>query len=237
MVRFQMMSATDLDKALRDNNEIALIDVRDKQEFTRGHLWLALNGQDEAALRRWRAVVELGGGVCRWLTAAEAARMCPAAAGAPLAAALYLPGGGWVDGGGLGDALAAALRRRGVFWGEGPAPVLVEGGRVRGVRTAAGLVQTDRLVLACGETARAMDGIELEPVDYLCGLTEPLPPALGPAVLCPGRGLRAVQAGDGIYIECEAPARTGVAGMAGLGDILGPLPGLGRVSVARRWWR
>jgi glycine/D-amino acid oxidase-like deaminating enzyme len=207
----------------------------------RGHLWLAFDAKEEAVLRSWRERLALDGGVCRWLKSGDATRLCPPLAGAAVRAALYITGGGWAGDTELAQGLIAVLRRRGVFAGNGPAPVVVEGGRVRGVRSAAGLVQCQRLVVACGEVAQSLEGVKVEPVDYVCALTEPLPPALGPAVLRPAGAIRAVQvAGGGVYLERGiSPGRDPLEELAA--EAIGSLPGLRQAALLRHWtqrrWR
>ncbi|WP_432836205.1 GcvT family protein [Dactylosporangium sp. CA-092794] len=93
----------------------------------------------------------------------------------------WLPGDGWLEPAALADALAAGAARLGVriVTGTRVTGVTVEGGRVRGVVTAAGPIAADVVVDAAGAAAGAVGrlaGVELPivPIKHQYVVTAPL---------------------------------------------------------------
>ena len=125
-----------------------------------GALVLAVDRDDAEEIRRLHAFqrsLELG---AEWLSGRECRRLEPGLS-PRVAGGVLARGDRHVDPGAVVSALAAALRREG---GELAAPLAVEsiateGGRVTGVRTAAGAIRAGQVVVAAGSWSRDIAGL------------------------------------------------------------------------------
>jgi len=117
--------------------------------------------------------------------------------------AAFLPTDGQASPSDIVQALARGARNAGVTICEDTrvTAIRVEDGRVRGVETAEGVIQCDKLVIACGQWSREMGrlagvNIPLVSVQHHYAITEPIegvtqtrrPFAIGPPHLLQGRG-------------------------------------------------
>ncbi len=165
----------------------------------------------------------------------------------PAEAALWLPGVAQIRNPRLARALACSLEREGV---EVRARVearsiVCAGGRVRGVDTAAGLIEADRVVIACGAWSARL----LAPL----GIDLPIRPVRGQMLLyraAPGLLTRIVL-GDGYYLiprrdghvlagstleETGFDASTTAAARAGIARAATALaPALAGVDIVAHW--
>jgi sarcosine oxidase, subunit beta len=121
-----------------------------------GYLLLALTG-DEVADGRARVAMQQKEGVdARWLEPAEAIRFNPNLAAGSFMGASYLAADGCIDPPRNVRAYSLAIQRSGVELREGVAfrglrlEAGSDGGRVTGVDTSAGLIETDRAILTGG---------------------------------------------------------------------------------------
>jgi glycine/D-amino acid oxidase-like deaminating enzyme len=157
---------------------------------------------EEADLRAFVAERQAQGYDIRLVEGEEAAALEPALANPPRLAA-HSPAEGAIEPLEATQAILADTERRGarLLMGNGVERLLIEGGRVTGLRLADGTgIEADRVVLAAGSATAALAaqaGVEV-PVDETSGLmilTEPLPPVLNGLVVGPGLELRQLRDG------------------------------------------
>jgi 4-methylaminobutanoate oxidase (formaldehyde-forming) len=146
-----------------------------------GSLALALHAERFHELRRGASMARSFGLEVEVLGAAEARRLHPLAETGDVVGAVFLPKDGQADPVGITQAFAKGARQRGARIVEG-CPVeriLVEGGRAVGVRTAAGEVRADTVVLAAGMWSHALGraigvSIPLHAAEHFYVVTEPI---------------------------------------------------------------
>jgi sarcosine oxidase subunit beta len=126
-----------------------------------GYLIVALD-EDEAASGRERVEMQRALGLpVRWLEPAEVAAVTPLVAPETVTGASYLASDGYIDPPRNVMAYRLAMQAAGVELREGVrlTGLRVEGGRVRGVETTAGPIETDRALLAAGVSQTAVAGL------------------------------------------------------------------------------
>jgi sarcosine oxidase, subunit beta len=135
-----------------------------------GYLFLL---SSDASVSAFRANVELqrahGIGV-DWLSAADAAALCPGLAVDGVIGATYCSDDGIADPNGVTQGFAKAAQARGVEIrrGEEVTGIRTEGGRITGVDTSSGVISTPRVVNAAGAWAQG--------VGRLAGIDVPVTP-------------------------------------------------------------
>jgi len=151
-----------------------------------GYLFLLDNAEDVATFEAGVALQNSLGVPSRMLTPAEAQRLSPLISTNGLLAAAFSPEDGHCDPASVCQGYAAAARRHGANLvpgcavtgadvdRSGPTP------RIRGVITEAGVVETDRVVIATGAWSREVGewfGLDLpvEPLRRQILVTEPMP--------------------------------------------------------------
>jgi glycine oxidase len=125
-----------------------------------GHLDLCMTDEEAAWARRAAADPAHGPEGLTFLAAEDLRRLEPAVTPRALGA-LHVARGSWVDNVKLVRALARAGERRGVRYrlGEPVTALLRAGGRVVGVRTGAGAIAADAVVVAAGAWTGAIAGV------------------------------------------------------------------------------
>jgi len=139
------------------------------------------------------------------LTPAEAARLVPGIAAELFVGATFGPDDGIADPAGLTEGYATLARRAGALVRTGVEVLRVEaeGGRVRGVATAAGRVSAPVVVNAAGPWAGLLAAT--------CGVELPLEPiprnvvTTGPFEAAPGRHTLVIDAETSFYLHREGP--------------------------------
>ncbi len=139
-----------------------------------GSLLVALTPERMAAYEGLIERARASGVEAAFVSQGEMERLCPGMDVARLEGGCYITGDGYVDPGRCARAFAAAARDRGVRI-DCSAEVTgleVQGGAVRGVRTAAGAIAADRVVLTAGPwTSRLLarfgaDGLPLQTIRH-----------------------------------------------------------------------
>ncbi|GAA4247836.1 GcvT family protein [Dactylosporangium darangshiense] len=189
-----------------------------------GGLRLATTAERVEELRRHASAATTYGLDMALLGPAETLDRLPLLNVADVRLAGWLPGDGWLEPARLAAALAAGAERLGVRIATGVrvTGVAVEGGRVRGVVTAAGTIAADVVVNAAGAAAGhvgRLAGVELPivPIKHQYVVTDPLGEASTmdvPTVRDPDRIVYFRGAEDtallvGGYVRAPAPWRPG----------------------------
>jgi sarcosine oxidase subunit beta len=145
-----------------------------------GYLFLLTDLAEEPVFRANIALQQRLGVASRWVTPEEIAVINPYVVRDDVIGGTFCPEDGWCDTYGATIGFARAARALGVqIEEETPVTgVLVEGDRVRGVRTARGDVSAPLVVIAAGPQTRgvgAMAGVELpvDPYRRMSFITEP----------------------------------------------------------------
>jgi sarcosine oxidase subunit beta len=145
-----------------------------------GYLFLLTDLAEELVFRANVALQQRLGVASRWVTPEEIAVINPYVVRDDVIGGTFCPEDGWCDTYGATIGFARAARALGVqIEEETPVTgVLVEGDRVRGVRTARGDVSAPLVVIAAGPQTRgvgAMAGVELpvDPYRRMSFITEP----------------------------------------------------------------
>jgi D-amino-acid dehydrogenase len=111
-----------------------------------------LDAAEQKLLRRRADAPEIG--EVRRLTPDQAVEMFPPLA--KIRPAVFVEGGARVDGRLISKALVRAAQKHGAVLREGVQEILVSNGRTRGVRTEAGEIEADTVVVAAGAWAPAL---------------------------------------------------------------------------------
>jgi len=129
--------------------------AHDKAQFRRIGSLLLASGRTIGSLERDAEVAREGGLATEWWTPAEAAGRIPLLEGADFELACFCPTDGVVDIAMLLDVYLRGAREGGteILLGEEVQEVVVEGGRVAGVRTKVGTIRTRTVVNAAGAWA------------------------------------------------------------------------------------
>jgi glycine oxidase len=142
---------------LEELKEDAQVEIR---LDTRGTLIIGLDRDDTERLRRLCEFREHLGLPVKWLSGTEAREIEPLVS-PRTTSAIWIPDDHQVDNRGLVDALKTALQKRGGTLHENRpvSEVLIDGGRVRGVRTGEGDVEAASVVIAAGCWSKQIGGI------------------------------------------------------------------------------
>lgn len=221
-----------------------------------GYLFLLDNAEDVATFERSVALQNSLGVPSQMISPAEAQRISPLISTDGLLAAAFSPEDGHCDPASVCQGYAAGARRHGATLiagcavtgalvdRSGPAP------RIRGVVTEAGVVETERVVIATGAWSREVGqwfGVDLpvEPLRRQILVTEPVPDLRPdtPMTIDFGSTLYFHNEGPGLLMGMSDPHATpgfrlavDDAWMPGLVEALGRrAPGLADVGIAHQW--
>ncbi|HFD16997.1 MAG TPA: FAD-dependent oxidoreductase, partial [Rhodospirillales bacterium] len=178
-----------------------------------GNLRLARSEEEAALLARMVEEQRAAGLEIAFLADGRAVRELAPVLGGEIVAASFCPGDGQAEPASVLAAYAAALRREGVVIDEGE-PVralVVEAGRIVGVRTDRDRIAAGKVVLAAGiETNALLAPLALEvplTVAEVTGLrTRPVPQRLGPVLGVVGAEIALRQQKDGCFRVTGAAA-------------------------------
>lgn len=214
-----------------------------------GMFILAHHDGDERALRRRVYANQRQGVEAVWLSAAETISRCPQLSLSgprwPLLGSCWYPHAGTANHNQMTWAYAYHANRLGVDLIERCTVHALQsrGGAVTGLETSRGFIKTSAVVMAAaGGSLDLVRGaglaIPLEKKPLHAFVTEPVQPLLSSIVASPAAGICLVQQGDGSLLV------TGDVGTAGDGwrslerqaaAVVGLMPSLARVPVARSW--
>jgi glycine/D-amino acid oxidase-like deaminating enzyme len=180
-----------------------------------GYLLLAIDEADEAVAHARIAMQRELGVDVRWLTAADAAALTPGLDPARIRGASFAPGDGAISPPRNVRAYSLAMQQRGVELRERTAfrGLRLTAGRVTGVETSAGPIDTNRVILTGGPTLRhvgELAGIAI-PVGgarHTVAVTEPaarFQPGTWPMVFDVGAGLYWRPEEDGLLFGWSDP--------------------------------
>jgi 4-methylaminobutanoate oxidase (formaldehyde-forming) len=123
-----------------------------------GSLTVARTAERMTLLKRVAATARVQGVACELLTPAEAARLYPIMETKDLVGAIWLPGDGKANPADITQALAKGARAGGtrILERTRVSGIIVRDGVARGVRTSAGALEADVVVIAAGQWSRQL---------------------------------------------------------------------------------